>query len=70
MVLRGNWANPDPVLVLASCKHHAGQHDPTLLRCQQHDFLGDLGGEEGERMRILPRERVLVSPELNPERRG
>ncbi len=67
--LRGWLEDPNPVLVLAGCKRNANQHDTALLQRRFDDILGDLGGEDGERFRNLPQEKLLVSPEFSTEQR-
>ena len=70
MALRGKWRDPDTVLVLAGCKRNAGRHHPARLDAQFSAFLEDLGNEEtATRLRALPQERFLVSPEFTDEQR-
>ena len=70
MALRGEWRDPDPVLILAGCKRNAGRHHPARLDAQFGAFLEDLGTEAtATRLRALPQERFLISPEFTDEQR-
>ena len=70
MALRGKWRDPDTVLVLAGCKRNASRHQPARLDAQFSAFLEDLGtGDTPTRLRALPQERFLVSPEFTDEQR-
>ena len=70
MALRGEWRDPDPVLILAGCKRNAGRHHPARLDAQFGAFLEDLGTEAtATRRRALPQERFLISPEFTDEQR-
>ena len=70
MALRGRRENPDPVLILAGCKRNPGRHHPARLDAQFGAFLDDLGTEAtATRLRGLPQERFLISPDFTGEQR-
>ena len=70
MALRGKFRDPDTVLVLAGCKRNANRHQPVRLDAQFSAFLEDLGNEDtAMRLRALPQERFLASPEFTDDQR-
>ncbi len=81
MAFRGWWDDPGPMLVLAGRNRNARRHDTALLKRLFNAFLGDIGGEDGERLRaIIPfqvslqyntmtQKKLLVSPAFIDEQR-
>lgn len=70
MVRRGQWSDPEPVFILAGCKRNSRRHEPAQLDAQFREFLDDLGlGADASRIRALPKERYLISPEFTDGQR-
>ena len=70
MARRGQWSDPEPVFILAGCKRNARRHEPAQLDAQFREFLNDLGpGADVSRLRELPKERYLISPEFTDRQR-
>ena len=63
MARRGEWSDPEPVVIMAGCKRSASKHNTVQLKEQFDAMLNDLGDTpDGKRVRSLPKERYLISP--------